>query len=280
MKIRKSILPHGITDIGSTLFLSLCIPAVYIYEIFVVLPAIFEPGSWLYIMHIVLGTFLLYNVSTNQLALMIYDTSIKGEILSPKTNKITEKLWKMCGVCETLVPPRAWHCSTCKTCILRRDHHCSFTGSCVGHMNQRYFLMLLGYMFISTLYASVYNNYFIWIIHGDKFWTTTTLFKLVFPFALIAWDQSIYTCYLAGYLINMVGVFFVGFLLFYHMMNVLKGTLTHEKTLAFDLGMRRNIEVVFGERWYLTWISPFVESHLPHDGIHWEGVIEETSKNR
>ncbi len=281
MKVRKSILPHGLTDIGSTLFLGTCIPGIYIYEIFVVLPAIFEPGTWPYILHIILGTFLLFNVATNKIAMMMRDTSIKGEVMSPSSsNEAIEKLWKMCAVCETLTPPRTWHCSTCNTCILRRDHHCAFTGCCVGHTNQRYFLMLLGYLFVSTFYASLYNNYFIWIIHGDKFLKTATIFKLAFPLFTIAWDQSIETCYLAGYLVNMVGVFFIGFLLIYHMRNVLRGTLTHEKTLAYDLGYVRNIEMVFGVRWYLTWISPFVRSDLPHDGIHWETVLEETSKNR
>lgn len=278
MKIRKSILPRGLTDIGSTLFLAICIPAVFTFEIVIILPAFFEPGTFLYILHIVLGTFLLFNITANKITMMLRDTSIKGEKLVP--NAKTEKLWKMCAVCETLTPPRTWHCNTCNTCILRRDHHCSFTGCCVGHTNQRYFLMLLGYLFVSTFYASLYNNYFIWIIHADKFLKTTTILKLAFPLFMIAWDQSIETCYLAGYLINMVGVFFIGFLLIYHMRNVLRGTLTHEKTLTYDLGIKRNIEMVFGVRWYLTWISPFVSSDLPHDGIHWGEVLEEASKNR
>lgn len=278
MKIRKSILPHSLTDIGSTLFLAICIPAVFIFEIVVVLPAFFEPGTLMYIMHIILGTFLLFNVTANKVAMILRDTSIKGEKLVP--NDKTEKLWKMCAVCETLTPPRTWHCNTCNTCILRRDHHCAFTGCCVGHSNQRYFLMLLGYLFVSTFYASLYNNYFIWVIHADKFLKITTVLKLAFPMFMFAWDQSIDTCYLAGYLITMVGSFFIGFLLIYHMRNVLRGTLTHEKTLTYDLGVKRNIEMVFGVRWYLTWISPFVRSDLPHDGIHWDAVLEEATKNR
>ncbi|XP_037046700.1 probable palmitoyltransferase ZDHHC24 [Bradysia coprophila] len=278
MKIRKSILPHGLTDMGSTVFLAICIPAVFIFEIVIILPAFFEPGTLMYILHIVLGTFLLFNVTANKITMMLRDTSIKGEKLVPSER--TEKLWKMCAVCETLTPPRTWHCNTCNTCILRRDHHCAFTGCCVGHTNQRYFLMLLGYLFLSTFYASLYNNYFIWVIHADKFLKSATILKLAFPLFMIAWDQSTETCYLAGYLINMVGVFFIGFLLIYHMRNVLRGTLTHEKTLAYDLGVKRNIEMVFGVRWYLTWISPFVTSDLPHDGIHWGDVLEEASKNR
>lgn len=282
MKTRKSFLPHGITDIGSTMFLGICIPAVYIFEILIVLPAFFEPGTFLYILHIVLGTFLLFNVATNKIAMILRDTSIKGETLvAPSSaDKASAKLWKLCAVCETLTPPRTWHCNTCNTCILRRDHHCAFTGCCVGHTNQRYFLMLLGYLFVSTFYASLYNNYFIWIIHGDRFMKSSTMLKLAFPLVMIVWDQSIETIYLAGYLINMVGVFFIGFLLVYHLRNVLRGTLTHEKTLAYDLGTKRNIEMVFGVKWYLTWVSPFVRSDLPYDGIHWEAVLEETSKNR
>lgn len=278
MKIRKSIVPHGLTDIASTCFLAICIPAVFIYEIVIILPVFYEPGTLMYNLHILLAAFLVFNVSANKITMILCDTSIKGEKLVP--NAKTEKLWKMCAVCETLTPPRTWHCNTCNTCILRRDHHCAFTGCCVGHTNQRYFLMLLGHLFLSTFYASLYNNYFIWVIHGDEFLKTTTIVKLAFPLFMFAWDQSIETCYLAGYLINMVGMFFVGFLLIYHMRNVLRGTLTHEKTLAYDLGIKRNIEMVFGVRWYLTWMSPFIRSDLPHDGIHWGDVLEEASKNR
>lgn len=154
MKIRRSFLPRTITDIGSTLFLTAAIPLIFIFELFIVLPNFYEPNSWAFYFHATMGSFVLFNIISNQIALTLRDTSIKGEQLTPPTSNETHlKLWRMCAVCETLTPPRSWHCATCNTCILKRDHHCAFTGCCVGHTNHRYFLMLLVYLCVGTAYA-------------------------------------------------------------------------------------------------------------------------------
>lgn len=152
-------------------------------------------------------------------------------------------------------------------------------GCCIGHHNHRYFIMLVAYLFIGTTYACLYNNTFIWIIHGDIFTASATLLKIIFPLAMLAYELSITQFYFLVYLINMIGCFFTGFLLLYHGKVILDGRVTHELSNQFNVGWKENIRMVLGKRWYLTWVSPFVESTLPHDGIHWDKILEESIKN-
>lgn len=140
-------------------------------------------------------------------------------------------------------------------------------------------MWLLVYLFIGTVYASIFNNTFIWIVHGDLYRNNITLLKIVFPLMMLVYDVSVTQFYLLMYLINMIGMFFTGFLLFYHGRVIVSGRVTHEATQQFDLGRWKNVRMVLGRRWYLTWLAPFVDSPLPHDGIHWDQVLEESVKN-
>ncbi|KAK9306708.1 hypothetical protein QLX08_002627 [Tetragonisca angustula] len=33
---------------------------------------------------------------------------------------------------------------------------------------------------------------------------------------------------------------------------------------------KQNLKEVLGDRWYLTWILPYIKSQLPHNGIIWD----------
>lgn len=126
MKLRARPYPRCFNDWATTLFLSAAIPLTYWFELWIVTPAV-SANALYNTFNFVLGTFLLFNVVGNMVALMLCNTSIIGEkIIRPaKTNS---SLWKFCAICETVTPPRSWHCSTCRVCILKRDHHCMFTG--------------------------------------------------------------------------------------------------------------------------------------------------------
>lgn len=149
----------------------------------------------------------------------------------------------------------------------------------MGHHNQRYFISLVFYIFIATAYASILNSIFIWYIHGDEYRTMLTIFKLVFPFAMLIYETSIFQYYLLMYIVIVIGTIFTGFLLIYHLRNMWYGCLTHEALRQFDLGPLENIRMVFGVRWYVAWLSPFIRSDLPFDGIDWQKIYEKTAKN-
>lgn len=133
-------------------------------------------------------------------------------------------------------------------------------------------MWLTFYLFFGTMYSSLFNHFFIWSVHAELFSNSWTFLKIIFPLAMFVMDASTGQYYLLIYVINAVGGLFTGLLLFYHVRNVLRGRLTHEKTKQYDFGRIENIRMVFGERWYLTWLSPFVESRLPHNGIDWESA--------
>lgn len=141
-------------------------------------------------------------------------------------------------------------------------------------------MWLIFYLSVGTLYGSLFNHFFIWSVHGDHFYNSWTFLKIVFPLAMFAMDATTGQYYLLIYLLNAVSGLFAGLLLFYHAKNLMRGRLTHEKTKQYDFGRIENIRIVFGERWYLTWLSPFVESKLPHDGIEWESPTHEANYDR
>lgn len=135
MRVRKFILPRSLSDIGTTLFLAAAVPITFWFELFVVLPEFMATDSVAYFANFILGTFILFNIGSNMMAVMMCNTSILGERIIRPANA-NQKLWKLCATCEAIAPPRSWHCGTCNVCILKRDHHCMFTGKPVVVMRE------------------------------------------------------------------------------------------------------------------------------------------------
>ncbi|XP_014218189.1 probable palmitoyltransferase ZDHHC24 [Copidosoma floridanum] len=271
MQLRSRVLPRALPDALSVGFLLVVVPLIYWFELWVVLPALYQPGSLLYVFHFTLGSFLMFNIVGNFTYAVLCDTSAR-RVFVHASRASPDDGWRFCAECECLAPPRSWHCNTCGACILKRDHHCLFTGCCVGHSNQRYFLMFLVYMFLATLYAFVYNSQFIW--SRIEFEFPMTLVKLVFPVAIFVFgfDGSINQLYLMLYIVTVVGMLFTGVLCLYQFDLVFKGCTAHEKNkknYVYSLGWRQNIREVFGNRWYLVWLLPYLQSKLPQDGVTW-----------
>lgn len=127
MRIRKKCLPRSVSDIATTIFLTIAIPITYWFELWIVLPEFMNTNSFYYYFNFLFGTFILFNVCSNMVAIMLCNTSIIGQQIDQPT-EANKKFWNFCSICETIIPPRAWHCDTCRVCILKRDHHCMFTG--------------------------------------------------------------------------------------------------------------------------------------------------------
>lgn len=204
-----------------------------------------------------------------------------GIILKPPLEPQLRKHWRLCAVCELMAPPRSWHCDTCRTCILKRDHHCNFAANCVGHRNQRYLLMFLLHSLIGCSYAFLYNNLYFWWLHQDAYLNLRTALKLICPVLGFVAELSMINLYLFVYEINFILFIYIVVLICFHMPNILKGATTYERRMAhYDFGWKKNLEMVLGRRWHLVWLSPFINSPLPHDGIHWELLLKQTTKNR
>ncbi|XP_015175722.1 PREDICTED: probable palmitoyltransferase ZDHHC24 [Polistes dominula] len=272
MIIRKMIWPRTFSDFASMVFILTIVPLIYWFELWIVLPALYKYNTIPYLCHFILGNFIMLNIVGNFTYTVLCDTSINRTIV-PVSTANSKDGWRLCTTCEILAPPRSWHCSTCKTCILKRDHHCIFTGCCVGYFNHRYFIMFLLYLFIATVYAFCYNNFFIWSRIHFEF--PMSIIKIIFPLAIFVFgfDGSIEQFYLLLYIVSVIGMLFTGILCIYHFQLVFNGCVADESNKnkrTYDLGWRQNIKEVLGERWYLTWLVPYIKSQLPHDGITWD----------
>uniref|UniRef100_A0A1B0C063 Palmitoyltransferase n=1 Tax=Glossina palpalis gambiensis TaxID=67801 RepID=A0A1B0C063_9MUSC len=177
------------------------------------------------------------------------------------------RYWRLCSKCEILTPPLSWHCESCDTCILKRDHHCVFTGCCVGHRNQRYFLRFIVHIILGTFYALCYNSAYFWWLHKETFLDLGTAVKMICPFMTFLAEFSWTNIYLVIYEINVIALIYTGVLLFFQGSNILKGAVSyHERqTAKYDMGWRKNLIIVMGNRWRLVWLWAFLDSKLPHN---------------
>ncbi|XP_074106492.1 putative palmitoyltransferase ZDHHC24 isoform X1 [Cotesia typhae] len=284
MNIRKKVLPKTIGDGLSMFFILIIIPLIYWFELWIVLPDLFEAGSPLYICHFIFGNFIMINIVGNYTYAVMCDTSTRPVIMSISKAKVKDG-WRFCSSCEAVSPPRSWHCQICNTCILKRDHHCVFTGCCIGYLNHRYFLMLVFYIFIGATYSFYYNNYFIWSKLVFEF--PLSIIKIIFPLAIFifGFDDSWEQFYLMLYIISVVGMLFTGALFIYHLRLVFNGTVAYEKDkniFKYNIGWKDNIKDVLGKRWYVCWLLPYIKSDLLHDGLFWStiGSWKDNSKYR
>jgi len=174
-----------------------------------------------------------------------------------------------CDVCRCTMPPRCWHCDVCDVCVLTRDHHCTFSATCVGHYNRRYFLWFLLYLTAASFYEIILIGYY--IVHCEVTIRFSDLMVLVpIQAILTGFHLTKGQIFLMLLTLNVVAVTMSTLLLVYHLDKVRKGLVCHEKRSSnYNFGLMRNIKTVFGEKWYITWISPFVESKLPYNGYDW-----------
>lgn len=267
----KRILEHSVY----LMIVFVLVPGFVYFELCIVLPTVVEIWTIPYIVHYVCATFLLLNIIGNMIYGMFTNTSIKGKIMESEYKQD----WSLCSVCECLRPPRAWHCDTCDVCILKRDHHCTFFACCVGYYNHRYFMFFTFYIFIAMVYSFYYNIVF--LSNFIKWNHGLIIGKFVFPLASFVIDFGEESLYVFLVEINFIVGAFTGFLFIYHLCNLLRGKITPEtkpanKSISFDKGLKYNLIEVFGHRWYLAWISPFIQSDLPGNGLEW--VVEDKHK--
>lgn len=265
--IRRRFWPKIATDWFGFLFILSVIPLYYWYIIFVALAEKYPIADAWYVVHFIFGTFLMFNITSNFVAVVLVDTSTKY-ITYVNSSDVQE----YCEICCLAKPMRSWHCSMCNVCVLKRDHHCTFSGCCVGHLNHRYFIMFLIYFFVGCIYAAYWNYIHIWPIMDLGF---LSILRIVCPLILyfIGVDTSLKHCLMILFVLNIVGVIVSSSLLYYHVELLLNGIVCHEKRSnrpGVNLGVKYNIVGVFGRRWYLTWIAPFVKSDLIEDGIYWD----------
>ncbi|XP_050439764.1 probable palmitoyltransferase ZDHHC24 [Adelges cooleyi] len=257
-------------------FLPLSVLGYYGLNILYILPHLCESYlSFWYIVHVLPTTFMAFNILTNYYAMIFVDSSVFGRVLHTPHNAITSSTY--CDVCQCIMPPRCWHCADCNVCILTRDHHCMFSQTCIGHYNRRYFLWLLVYLVVSCWYEIALLGFYSYNevafqLSDLHILSPTRGFIYVYMYQSMT-EGQVFVFLLT---VNTSAVLFTTLLLTFHLEKVIGGLVARDKysERKYDVGMIGNLETVFGRQWKLTWISPFVESNLPHDGLDWDSLTE------
>ncbi|XP_013383975.1 palmitoyltransferase ERF2-like [Lingula anatina] len=186
-----------------------------------------------------------------------------------------------CPRCNRPRPPRAHHCPICNGCILKRDHHCYFTGSCVGLRNQRHFIMLAAWSFVTLLYSFIHVLIYIpYLVEDISYWDLNIVVALIrFIFRYISLYKLIEISLI--YSMMIIG-FLAGGFLNEQVRIVRKGISQYE--YAFDLKVinrnstSRNIQSVFGDYWAINLLFPahWLFPNDIDDGVSWPGVKVDT----
>ncbi|XP_053329463.1 palmitoyltransferase ZDHHC15 [Spea bombifrons] len=160
---------------------------------------------------------------------------------------------RFCDRCQVVKPDRCHHCSVCGMCVLKMDHHCPWVNNCIGFSNYKFFLLFLAYSMLYCLYI------------------TSTVFK----YFLLYWTGDLSNGRAKFHVLFLLFVslmFFISlmFLFGYHCWLVGMNRTTLEAFAApvfqngpdkngFHLGIRRNLEQVFGKQRKL-WLVPVFTS--------------------
>lgn len=182
--------------------------------------------------------------------------------------------WHYCSPCMCFVPPRSHHCPVCDVCIMKRDHHCWFAGVCIGWHNHRYFCVMVLWVWFAAVYANIYHFTFAQEMLGSSF---GTLLCLLVP----------HVAALLGYLT--LSQFFISFLTFLAFLllvmfswmmqiqvtQIYAGQTKYEKKnniRTYNIGWQQSVQEVFGNRWYLVWLWPWITSERCGNGYDFKSM--------
>ncbi|XP_065648455.1 probable palmitoyltransferase ZDHHC24 [Hydra vulgaris] len=265
-KIRSFWPQHSLSDKLAFSFTHLGLIGIILFEFFIVLPIYHEPFTTMFCIQIAIGLYLAFQVFSNLYAMIFFNSSIKSQTNLPS---VLYPDWVYCNFCQLNTPPRSHHCPVCNVCVLKRDHHCIFTGNCVGFYNHRYFIMMVFHLWLGCFYCLLYNiEYYIVMLGNIGF---GMLLKLLFP--LLAWtfgflnSYQLFIAFIMG--INCMAMLLFSTLVCFQIFFISSGQTQFEcrkKINYYSLSLLKNWRVVLGNRWFLTWICPYITSKLPGDG--------------
>ncbi|XP_033101166.1 palmitoyltransferase ZDHHC22-like [Anneissia japonica] len=287
MTDKKTLKLFHIMNIAATIYCILMQIIVGSVTYFVCIPAIYHNEVNTQLWHRVGFILILLGLVVNYLLCLLKEstldrnqvltkTSSRGEetTMLPMYTSDSMKEWTYCSLCRLDSPPRCHHCPICNVCVLKRISHCFFVGKCIGHYNHRYYVSFLIYTILVAFYSLLlYLSY----LH-DHFGTPLSrdILGHLYPIAVgrfILGKVPLYALLLLTLmyqcLMYTVGC---GFLLYQALNNIKNGQTPHEahnKSSMYNYGIKENMQVVFGRRWFLAVIIPW-PSKLPGDGMQWE----------
>ena len=126
-------------------------------------------------------------------------TSINDSLKGTIEEKYHLKLSR-CINCFVIRPINSHHCNVCHKCYIEQDHHCPWVNNCIGLFNKKFFILFLGYSFISVIYTDILFFYYSLYKNINQFNDSpgllvldvfSILFGLILAIvsAMLMWDQ-------------------------------------------------------------------------------------------
>ena len=175
---------------------------------------------------------------------------------------------RYCLICNAFKPERSHHCSVCNKCVLNMDHHCPWVDNCIGFYNRKYFMLLLIYVVILTIYIDISEVYFVIEM-------SIRLFKKHVRYSEIIHLGFVVICYIAVFVFSIIITMFLKF----HLQLVFENSTTIEsldqehknENAKSNVGKRANWEQVFGSE-PLLWFFPLPtkRGRPDGDGLSWK----------
>lgn len=261
--------PYFAKSTMDRVFVSIFVFGVHLafwYEVFHVLPYYYAETTFAVVLHYSIAAVFYVGALSNLYKVIATRTDCTMAVLG----RYESHDWPYCEKCCTYKPPRSHHCKLCDVCISQRDHHCWFSGCCIGHSNHRYYLSLVGYVFAAALYANVFHRQFAMDKLGHL--------GYLLPVGMIAPHVVAIFGYLSLYefLISVLTSIALGCIVMFtwlvklQVVQLFSGQTRHErktKIFEYDNGLRQNLINLAGERWYVAWIWPWIDSPLPGNGM-------------
>ena len=184
---------------------------------------------------------------------------------------------RYCLICNAFKPERSHHCSVCNTCVLNMDHHCPWVDNCIGFYNRKFFIQLLFYVCVLTIYIDITLAYFVFYIIKD-------IIRMKLAYNNIIHASLILSCFCFVFAFSIIITIFFKF----HIILVLTNSTTiesldkehKEENAKFCLSRRENWEQVMGTSALLWFIPIDVEKGRPvGDGLTWTTREENNTIN-
>ncbi|KAF8971687.1 DHHC palmitoyltransferase-domain-containing protein [Flammula alnicola] len=90
---------------------------------------------------------------------------------------------RFCRMCNNYKPPRAHHCRQCNRCVVLTyasiDHHCPWINNCVGHFNYGHFIRFLFWVDVACSYHITMVTKRVFYSMGARYWDEPDTLELV-----------------------------------------------------------------------------------------------------
>ncbi|KAK5976566.1 Palmitoyltransferase [Trichostrongylus colubriformis] len=261
------LIPKQTQDVVATGIFLVVLPVGFLINIFCIMPLWYPAFGEAWVIRVCCFLVLAFNVYTNWYKMV----TVGPSGLNPALPNVYKAGFRYCHSCHTNAPPRAYHCPVCDKCCLRRDHHSSFGAVCVGHFNQRYFVAAVVNLLVLCVPLFSYTWDYTWSRMDGGFSLSRSWHIFLPHIALMARMISLYQfCCIVFCASTFTVLLFVTYLTCAQIFCIWNGQTRMEYLLdihAYQLGLMDNIRQCLGTRWPLVFISPFIPSHLPSDGM-------------